>query len=334
MSSDNFEDWLLLVAESIDRNSEIMHFGVKGMKWGVRKDRPQYEMRTLGPDHIQVTTKYGETLDLVKNKPSALTKYIAKNNKRFAESESRNAIIQIKNSSGKRVGDASMNLRKDKQTGKDDLYLNWVGIDSKQRGKGYASAVLEASEKFGRSTGVDRMLLEVPGNSPDARHIYAKMGFESTNRFFGHKGDLWGGLEEMEYRFDKVKHSGDSSELQHFGIKGMKWGRRRADSNGDGRVDGAAKVPGASEDFTSATAAKTKAKTFGTHTLSNKELQEVVTRENLMRQYAQLNPREKSKGEKVVEGIQTTVKYAQQAQQMYNSPVGKMLRAELKKTKS
>src|SRR5687768_6068812 len=35
---------------------------------------------------------------------------------------------------------------------------------------------------------------------------------------------MWGGLTNMEYNFDEAKHS----ELKHYGVKGMKWGVRKA----------------------------------------------------------------------------------------------------------
>lgn len=121
------------------------------------------------------------------------------------------------------------------------------------------------------------------------------------------------------------------SELQHYGIRGMKWGRRRPEGP-DGRVQSSSMSP-TSEDSARASQYREKAKTHGTSSLSNQELQTVITRDNLLQQYARLNPREQTQGEKIVAGIQTTVSYAQKAHQMYNSPVGKMIRSEISKRK-
>lgn len=75
--------------------------------------------------------------------------------------------------------------------------------------------------------------------------------------------------------------------LEHFGVKGMKWGVRRASTS--------ASKPPASEDATRAAMAKTKLKAGGTKALSTKELQDLVTRMNLEQQFARLQPPSKTK---------------------------------------
>lgn len=67
--------------------------------------------------------------------------------------------------------------------------------------------------------------------------------------------------------------------LAHFGVKGMKWGVRNVDRSSGG-----------SEDHARVSAIKKKLKTGGTHSLSNKELQDLVTRINLERQFKAANP--------------------------------------------
>lgn len=69
--------------------------------------------------------------------------------------------------------------------------------------------------------------------------------------------------------------------LAHFGVKGMHWGVRKKSSMPDGK---------ASEDASNATRALEKSKTGGIHTLSNKELQDLVTRMNLEQQLDKLKP--------------------------------------------
>jgi len=71
--------------------------------------------------------------------------------------------------------------------------------------------------------------------------------------------------------------------LVHFGIKGMKWGVRRK-----------SQLP-ASSDADSAAAAAGKIKKGGVKSLSNQELQALVTRMNLERQFASLAPPSKKK---------------------------------------
>lgn len=84
--------------------------------------------------------------------------------------------------------------------------------------------------------------------------------------------------------------------LEHFGVRGMKWGvtRNRIDSS--------------SEDAQNATAAKLKVRKSGTKALSNKELQALVTRMNLEQQFNRLNsPSKGTQAAKFVADILLTV---------------------------
>lgn len=67
--------------------------------------------------------------------------------------------------------------------------------------------------------------------------------------------------------------------ISHFGVKGMKWGVRKA-----------AKRAASSEDARNAQDAHDKSKKAGLHSLSNKELQDLVTRMNLEQQFNRLKP--------------------------------------------
>lgn len=72
--------------------------------------------------------------------------------------------------------------------------------------------------------------------------------------------------------------------VQHFGVKGMKWGVIRDKVRGNAAV----KLASASEDHKRASAVKTKAKIVGVQALTNKDLQDVITRMNLEVSYKSL----------------------------------------------
>lgn len=72
------------------------------------------------------------------------------------------------------------------------------------------------------------------------------------------------------------------SILSHHGIKGMKWGiRTRSSGSSGGHAS-------SSDDAAKAKAYASKAKSSGLHTLSNQELQHLVTRQGLESQYKRL----------------------------------------------
>ncbi len=233
----------------------LEHHGVKGMRWGVRRESGSSGLKTLGPDKIVLKTKGGDTLTLLKASPTPIHKILAKVSPNYKKAYAEGAFLNIHDKAGKKVGDAQVWKKSD-----DELYLNWITIKSSARGQGYATAALKAAEKFGSQQGFKKMTLEVPGDAPDARHIYEKLGFKVTKEISAQGDDVWGGLTEMEYKFKNAKHSNLSHSgslldeygwflegvkeymdtidlnpidevLAHHGIKGMRWGVRRSGLN-------------------------------------------------------------------------------------------------------
>lgn len=90
-------------------------------------------------------------------------------------------------------------------------------------------------------------------------------------------------------------NSNQSSELYHFGVKGMRWGVRKARSSGSGT-----KSYKPSRDYNAANRLRQKAKQSGAKSLTNKEMKMVNTRLELEKKYNQLNPSSIEKGRKVL----------------------------------
>lgn len=162
--------------------TELSHHGVKGMKWGVRNKRP--------PAYTTYS-KNGERIELYRDKPSLIAKGLRKLSPNIAKEQDKTRMYHAY-VNGKKVGDIT--LYKESKT---SVNVVWLGVKQKERGKGYAQAILDSSTGRIKAAGFKQMTLEVPGNSPDARHIYEKQGFVSGKRISS-KDDIWGGLTKMK----------------------------------------------------------------------------------------------------------------------------------------
>lgn len=171
--------------------SYLAHHGILGMKWGIRRFQnedgsltPAGKKRYANMDYV--STKNKETLTLARRNP---VKPIFKNPDGEKSVKNTDADFDIY-ANGKKVGDLML------EDHGDELYVNWIGIKSSQRGKGYASSVMEYVVQYGQKNGYKYATLEVPGTSPDAKHVYEKTGFKENG--FESEDDVWGGLTKMK----------------------------------------------------------------------------------------------------------------------------------------
>lgn len=101
--------------------------------------------------------------------------------------------------------------------------------------------------------------------------------------------------------------------LAHYGVLGMKWGKHkrrpvpvsasRSRSRQNGSKPNASNLTPFSKDAKNALSYQKVAKTKGTQALSNAQLQALVNRQNLERQYSQLNKPQVSNGQKRAERL-------------------------------
>lgn len=100
--------------------------------------------------------------------------------------------LELYDANSKKIGD--LQLFHESPT---SLNITWLGIKKHDRGKGYAQAAMRMAEDYARKSGMKQLTLEVPGISPDARHIYEKQGFEVVGQI-SDEDDVWGGLTSMK----------------------------------------------------------------------------------------------------------------------------------------
>lgn len=122
------------------------------------------------------------------------------------------------------------------------------------------------------------------------------------------------------------------TELKHHGVKGQRWGVRK-----DGSAGSSHKAT-PSEDVEQVNAASAKIKAAGgTHVLSNKELQTVVTRMNLEQNYSRLVGAQATtvdKGQSTVKKILAVGATVNAVIAFSKSPAGQAIKAALNANKT
>ena len=218
------------LAQYRDEPKDILHFGVKGMKWGVRRDsktgiRPIAKTLNdsrFGKKSIARAEAHGQKVNAKLDKKfeksfSGTKGYIKVHN---AVADELNARVPESNNRPKYAG---KNLYQDKKL--HDAY--WKDVD-----KMYDQAYSAAATKLGISgSGNKKVVIERQGFGKDATW---RMGIDdikhadlgSNLAVFVAVVDDNGQLVELKLK-DDLAHS----ELMHFGVKGMKWGVRN-DSRG------------------------------------------------------------------------------------------------------
>lgn len=280
----------------------LEHFGVKGMKWGVRNDRGHEGERAKTKTIVKADKKYEKSF-------SGMSGYI----------KMHNAMAE------------GMNKRLD------GLNAKFEGIDVSVPGtkghtdyhKAYEKTIEEVANEvtssFGtNASGTGRVKITKVGKGEDAwweagwediKHANEVNGHFKIVPKFNNKGFIISQtiefIEKSIEQFDSV-----DSVLEHFGIKGMRWGRRKAEYDvADGETLVTQRKPGtkvsavggknvpAHADAIKAASSRQKAKASTTDALSTQELQELVSRMNLEQQYSRLNAANVSPGRKFVKDL-------------------------------
>ncbi|HPE27626.1 MAG TPA: hypothetical protein PLM10_02050 [Saccharofermentans sp.] len=279
---------------------DLTHFGVKGMRWGVRKASSN------------TSSKMSKKTDPLRG--DLMTKADVKWQKK---------------SKNLRKGIAAYNQAADAMNNTHIPRLNnkpeYKGVNLFKNPKVMAKYNAEYSKVF--DSEFSKALNNVYGSSPSGKY---KVVSDGTNNLG------W----KLAYNEDKVKHSDDTeftididlrrdnfghilefkikdsaliqsdinSYLEHFGVKGMRWGVRKSTSGssttskeptpvsvitkaGSSKIatKGGTNLP-ADSDAKIAAGARQKLKKSGVNSLSNKEMQVLVNRMNLERQLTSLTP--------------------------------------------
>lgn len=118
-----------------------------------------------------------------------------------------------------------------------------------------------------------------------------------------------------------------SDYISHFGVKGMKWGIRRYQNRDGTLTPEGRKRYGRSEDSEKVREIRKKP----VSAMTNQELETVIRRMNLERQYRDLKSSEINSGKKKAKEVLDYANTASQFYNLYNSPMGKATKSAIKK---
>lgn len=177
----------------INEEDYLEHFGVKGMKWGIRK-KHRASNKIRKPKErlvLQSKTKNGKLVQGIQVKENRISNFLAKHNINLQKQIDATKDLELYDANSNKIGD--LQLFHESPT---SLNITWLGINERSRGQGYAQAAMNMAENYARKSGLKQLTLEVPGISPDARHIYEKQGFKAIGKI-SDDDDVWGGLTSM-----------------------------------------------------------------------------------------------------------------------------------------
>lgn len=318
-----------------DLDNVLAHFGVKGMKWGVRRGDSD---GSSGPSRSERRQE----------------KKIAKADEKFEKNaSSAKTTMAIYNGAAKRMNEYHIERINSKPEYKD------VKVGTKQYDKyvkEYEETLVkeldaQASAMGTNASGTKKLTVKTneDGSGWDVHVVdtdKVKHADEATGWTIEAKKDRNGRILSVKFVKKELTHEDLTMDVEafllHYGVKGMKWGKRKSRSTAPVEVTATTK-PGrrvrttggenqpASEDAIRAAKLQRQARKSTTDSLSTPELQALVQRMNLEKQYAQLAPVPPNKAAmKLVAGVLVN-SGKQQMQQVVNTQVSGLVGDSLKK---
>jgi len=294
----------------------LAHYGVKGMRWGVRKDN--------GHEGERAKTKKIEKLDKKFEKNSQSYKTTIAIHNRAADLANKNDVDRINNKPEYKDADFTRNTPLRQQ-----YYA--------EQKKAYIDRLVQAADEMGTNASGTRKyrIIEGADGSWDVFTDEVKHADEPEMRVLPQYEE--GRITSLKVA-EPIAHGEESNyELKHYGVKGMRWGVRKSEHEGGTRAK-RAPVPVSADKQKANEAAARVSKKGDTSALSNQELQQLVQRMNLEQQYSRLSSQPgrleagNKKAKQLLDTVDTGTKLAKLAGKTpAGQKVGNFLKKNLRK---
>lgn len=243
----------------------LAHYGVKGMKWGVRRD--------AGHEGERAKTKKIDKLDRKFNKDATSLGLTIKVHNAAAERSNRYDVDRINNKPEYKNADFN------KPSPLRDKYM-------REHQDAYEANLHKAAQDLGTNASGTRkykIVVADDGQSWDITTEEVQHAAETAMR--------------VKLTLDRLGHITkltpiEDDSLAHFGVKGMKWGTRKAEAQ-------AARESTQSKDHAKVAGIRKKR----VDEMSNAELKVLTERMNLEQQYKKLSPTKTAAGKKFAQDI-------------------------------
>ena len=216
-------------ARHLDDSDYLEHYGVKGMKWGVRKDRKSSGGSPLTNKHIREANRVKDGKKHNQEQRAKLEWYRSElrarrkrgDNSFPTEKDYKKHLKSSKKT--KKTSDDTKSKNTPKTRSFEEGNERIRSLNSEERTKlAYSTSVMKKAKDNGYRDGLNgkpiQFLIE---QTPDGMDYLNSVADEM-------------GLKDLSRRkARKFRHDDDSEYLEHYGVRGMKWGVRK-----DGKPQG------------------------------------------------------------------------------------------------
>lgn len=278
--------------------AHLEHSGVKGMKWGVRKDKPRGAIRRGATKANTALSAGASSID--KGEKSLI--FMSQQNRNKAASATQTRVLGLAVRTNRDAQFKGKDLKKDpalKEAYYKRIEKGAVTIHREELAKVRTKAALEL---------IDSLM--------DSRHESVSIrtpkppAYQPKHKAVKHADPEMITILQLNFKKDSLDQvvgvEIEPASLEHSGVKGMKWGVRKADTGGAVTVSqrkpgGRVKASGGKgqpvhPDAEKAIVAVQKAKGSRTHSLSNAELKAANERMQLEENFNRLAAGKQSAG--------------------------------------